>query len=204
MSVNSRVAVVFHSDTGATRDLALAVEQGARSRGSLTRLCSITGPRDGSGTSRAAVTDDLSWADAIVIGTPTLFGGVSAKMLDFLSDARRDVGDDLKDKVVTGFTVAGSANGGQEACLLSLCDIAHHWGAVVMPTGLVPQMRRLGGNPYGLSVTRSKGEAPLPEAATEAAHELGARAAQAAEILFASTRTKGHLVQTNAPEGAAP
>ena len=203
-SMSSRVTVVFHSDTGATRELARAVEQGARSRGSLTRLRSVAGPPEGPGVPPAASTEDLLWADAIVIGTPTFFGGVSAAMLGFLSEAKRDLDGLLRDKVITGFTMAGSANGGQEACLLSLCDTAHHWGAVVMPTGLVPQMRRLGGNPYGLSVTRPRGGGPLPAAATEAAHELGARAAVTAKILFVPSRDNEHLVLTNQPEGVTP
>jgi NAD(P)H dehydrogenase (quinone) len=178
------VLVAFHSGSGSVRQLALAVAQGASEAGADVRLRRVGAGSDPDDIARASV-DDLLWADGVVFGGPTYFGNVSAPLLHFLASAA-DVASAglLADKVISGFTTASSPNGGQEASLLALYHTVHHWGAVIAPTGYTHRaLRAVGGNPYGLSVTRRHGEPVDDETALTAARLLGRRVATVAARL---------------------
>ncbi len=99
--------------------------------------------------------EDLAWADAYVFGTPTRFGNVSAQLKQFIDTAGPLWAEGkLADKVVSGFTSALNAHGGQESTLLSMYNVFMHWGSIIVPPGYTDQsIFEAGGNPYGVSST---------------------------------------------------
>ncbi|TDW24269.1 flavodoxin family protein [Kribbella kalugense] len=108
----------------------------------------------------AAVPDDMEWADAVLFGTPTRFGNVSAQLKQFIdqlgglwSEGR------LADKAYAGFVSASTRHGGQETTLLALYNSVHHFGGVLVPPGYTnPSVV----NPYGVSHVSNDG-APRDE-----------------------------------------
>lgn len=185
--VSSRVLVVFHSGSGSVEQLALAVEAGARAAGATTRLRRAGGGPDGPAGKPTGVptatADDALWAHVIAVGTPTHFGNISAEVLRFLERCHGAASAGmLADKMVTGFTAASSANGGQESVLLALHRAVAGWGALALPTGYTDSaFRGAGGNPYGLSVTTGP-DGPLdPAGAAAAGRALGKRAVALAD-----------------------
>lgn len=99
--------------------------------------------------------DDIAWADAVIISTPTRFGNVASQLKQFLdmTGALWAQGK-LTNKVVLAMTSASNAHGGQEATVLSLYTSMYHWGAIVVAPGYTdPSVMEAGGNPYGTSLT---------------------------------------------------
>jgi multimeric flavodoxin WrbA len=95
----AKVAVIYYSQTGTTHLLAEAVEQGASEAGAETRLLKVketasdevwgNNPawkqhREETSGVREATNDDLEWADAVILGTPTRYGLPSAQLKNFL------------------------------------------------------------------------------------------------------------------------
>lgn len=166
----TNVAVIYYSSTGANHTMAEAVAEGAREAGAETRVRIVaeTAPEEAidknpawrafankvKGEPRASH-DDLVWADAIVFGTPTRFGNVSAQLKAFIDSlGGLWFQGQLANKVYAGFTSAQNPNGGQEATLLSLYVSFYHFGGIVAAPGYAdPVVFAAGGNPYGPSVT---------------------------------------------------
>ena len=196
----SKVAVIFYSSTGTNKQLADAVAEGASAAGAevRVRLVPETAPDAAVDSNPAwrkfvdsmkgeppAVLDDLAWADAIVLGTPTRFGNVSSQLKSFIDSAGGLwFQGKLQDKVYAGFTSAMNANGGQEATLLSLYTTFYHFGGFVVPPGYTdPSVFAAGGNPYGPSVTTGQeNNGPTPQDIAHAAY-LGKRVAETAAKL---------------------
>ncbi|MFJ8648282.1 flavodoxin family protein [Streptomyces sp. NPDC093546] len=191
-----RVLVAFHSGSGTVAELAASVETGAREAGAVTRLRRLGPPTGGKETPGVpavppARVEDVLWAQVVALGTPTYFGNASSEVLWFLEQcgaaAERDV---LAHKVVTAFTAASSANGGQEAVLLALHRTVAEWGALTVPTGYTDRaFRTVGGNPYGLSVTTGPAGPLDPGEAAMAGRALGRRAVALAERYVAPLAT---------------
>ena len=91
----AKVAVIFHSATGNVYQLADSLAAGARSAGAEVRLLKVAETASPETIARnqrwadhvqatahipTATLDDLEWADAIVLGSPTRFGNVTAQM----------------------------------------------------------------------------------------------------------------------------
>jgi NAD(P)H dehydrogenase (quinone) len=179
----TRIAVIYYSSGGTIRQLAEAVHDGAVRAGATVRLCGVADSgvvvADGDG---AATLDDLEWAQGVAFGTPALFGNVAGPLKTYLDSAaalwQRGV---LADKVVTGFTAAGSPHGGHESTLLALYHTMFHWGSVIVSAGYTdPAFRAAGGNPYGVSAAAHR-DGSVDPAALVAARCLGARLAGFAE-----------------------
>jgi NAD(P)H dehydrogenase (quinone) len=130
--------------------------------------------------------EDMEWADAYILGTPTRFGNASAQLKQFIDT----LGvlwfqGKLADKVASAFTSAQNPHGGQESTLISLYNVFAHWGAVIVPPGYTdPLLFEAGGNPYGAS-SNGTDEGPT-EQELAAAKYLGKRVAEKAEILAGS------------------
>jgi NAD(P)H dehydrogenase (quinone) len=194
----SNVAIIYYSSTGTNAAVAAAVAEGAASAGAETRvrLVAETAPPaaidsnpkwrafvDAHQSEPRASLDDLAWADAIVIGTPTRYGNVASQMKSFLdSTGGLWASGKLANKVYAGFTSAMNAHGGQEATLLALYTTFYHFGGIVVPPGYTdPVTFASGGNPYGVSVTT--GPAGNPPTEQDLAHSryLGKRVAEIAK-----------------------
>jgi NAD(P)H dehydrogenase (quinone) len=195
----TKVAVIYYSSTGNNLTMAEAVAAGAREAGAETRVRIVaeTAPEaaiDSNPVWREfankvkdeprASHDDIVWADAVVIGTPTRFGNVSAQIKNFIDSlSGLWFQGKLANKVYAGFTSAQNPNGGQEATLLSLYTSFYHFGGIIATTGYTdPVVFAAGGNPYGPSVTT---KAPPTEHNIAHAKVLGRRVVQVAGKLNA-------------------
>ncbi|KUI40256.1 flavodoxin family protein [Mycobacterium sp. GA-2829] len=116
------VAVAYHSGFGHTAVLADAVADGARSAGAVVGLVALDALADTDWTT-------LDHADAIVFGTPTYMGNVSAAFQAFAErTGRRCQEGTWRDKLAAGFTNSGAKSGDKVAALMSLAVFAaqHH------------------------------------------------------------------------------
>ncbi len=189
-----RVAVIYYSSTGGTHALARAVVEGAEKAGAEVRLRRVRElapahvvARDEEWAAHAAATqdvpvaghDDLLWADAVVLGTPTRFGLPSAQLKQFV-DTTGGLWErgTLANKVYASFTSASTAHGGLEATILALNNIFYHWGGFIVPPGYTAAVQLEHGNPYGASHVSTHG-GPSDVTLTSAAH-LGHRVATVA------------------------
>ncbi|HKH10821.1 MAG TPA: NAD(P)H:quinone oxidoreductase [Rubrobacter sp.] len=194
----TRVAVIYYSATGNVFKLAQAVEEGAKEAGAEVRFRKVheLAPEEAIKSNQGwsdhalmtedvpeAELEDLEWADAYIFGTPTRFGNVSAQLKQFIDTAGGLWFEGkLADKVVSGFTSASNAHGGQESTLLSLYNVFAHWGAILVTPGYTdPVLFEAGGNPYGASSTNEPSEQELA-----AARYLGRRVAEKAALLTGS------------------
>jgi NAD(P)H dehydrogenase (quinone) len=201
----TKIAVIYYSATGNIHALAEAVAEGAAEAGAQVRLRRVaelapaeaidSNPAwrehaDATADIKVATLDDVRWADALALGSPTRFGNISAQLKQFLDTAGPLwAAGELADKVATGFTSAGNVHGGNESTLLALYNTLHHWGAIVVAPGYThPSITRAGGNPYG-TAHASGGGPPGPEV-LGAVREQGGRLAAIAELIVGGERVE--------------
>ncbi|KQX72258.1 MULTISPECIES: NAD(P)H:quinone oxidoreductase [unclassified Streptomyces] len=169
------VSIIYYSATGNVHTMAQAAAAGAQKAGATVRLRKVrelappeaiaSNPawarhaEDSAGV-EVATLDDLSWADAVLFGTPTRFGNVSSQLKAFIDTAGPlwQTGA-LADKVVSAFTSTGTAHGGQESTILALSNTFYHWGGIIVPPGYTDPIQFKTGNPYGTSYVSGAGGA---------------------------------------------
>ncbi|NUT46578.1 MAG: NAD(P)H:quinone oxidoreductase [Saccharothrix sp.] len=180
-----KVAVVYYSATGSIARIAQEIAETAEKAGAEVRLRKVAelAPRavvdatPGWAANAAAtadvpvaVADDLVWADAVVMGTPTRFGNVASQLKQFLDTLggpwRQGL---LADKVYSGFTSTGTLHGGHESTLLALANTFHHFGGIVVAPGYTHPDKFADGNPYGTSHHDAGGTAAVDEVVLAAA-----------------------------------
>jgi NAD(P)H dehydrogenase (quinone) len=199
-----RAAVIYYSSTGTTYELARAVADGAQQAGAEVRLRRVPeiAPQSSIDTNpqwrehlRAtrevpeASLDDLVWADAVFLGTPTRFGNVSAQLKNFIDRSGGLWAEGkLADKVVSGFVTVATQHGGHETTLLALYNSMYHWGAIIVPPGYTAPIQFATGNPYGVSHTSVNATQMPTETELEAGRYLARRAVGIAERLVPVTR----------------
>lgn len=128
----THIAIVYHSGYGHTAKQAEAVARGARSApGATAQLVKVE--------EVDAHWDDLARADAIVFGSPTYMGGVSAPFKAFM-DASSKVwaSQGWKDKIAAGFTNSASQSGDKLSTLQHLSVYAAQQGMIWVGLGLLP------------------------------------------------------------------
>lgn len=170
------VAVIYYSSTGTVFELAKAAATAAEKAGAEVRLRKVAelAPEEAIATNQGwsdhlaatqhiplATLDDLDWADAVMLGSPTRFGLPAAQLKQFIdtsgplwSQGR------LVDKVGSSFTATATAHGGQESTILAMNNTFYHWGAVIVPPGYADAIQFEAGNPYGTSHVSHNGEIP--------------------------------------------
>ena len=128
----SNVAIVYHSGFGHTGALAEAVAKGAESvAGVKVSLISVS-----EAEAREA---EIDAADAIIFGSPTYMGGVSADFAKFKDwTAKRWMEGKWRDKLAAGFTVSASWGGDKQNTLNQLLTLAAQHGMVWVGLGLAP------------------------------------------------------------------
>ena len=121
----AKALVVYDSVTGHTEKMAEAIGDGIRESGLEVEVKKVDD----------TTLDDLVAADAIVMGSPTYFSTVTAKMKAFI-DKSVDIwpGEPgkLKDKIGAAFTSCAGADGGNETTLLSLIRAMLWHGMVIV------------------------------------------------------------------------
>lgn len=192
----AKVAVIYYSATGSVHRLAQAIGDGAQERGAEVRVRQVAelappeaiagnpdwqAHHDATAGEPVATLDDLAWADAYVLGTPTRFGNVSSQLKQFIDTAGGLwMEGTLAGKVASSFTSAMNVNGGQESTILALNNVFYHWGSIIVPPGYTDQrVFASGGNPYGISSSGAPTDADL-----DAARHQGERVADVAAKLF--------------------
>lgn len=178
----TKIAIVFHSVYGHTAKQAEAVRNGvARTKASpiLIPVAEVDNHWD-----------DLNAAEAIIFGSPTYMGNVSAEFKAFADKSSKVWAEQgWKDKIAAGFTNSASMNGDKHATLqqLSLLAAQHgmHWVSLgLMPgnnssTGSNEDLNRLGASLGAMAQSNAdQGPefGPIPSDLETAAH-LGERVA---------------------------
>ena len=182
----SKVAIVYHSGYGHTGALAEAVAKGAESvPGVKASLIPV-----GEVEAREA---ELDAADAIVFGSPTYMGGVSADFAKFKDwTAKRWMEGKWRDKLAAGFTVSASWGGDKQNTLNQLLTLAAQHGMVWVGLGLPPGNNNSKGSIEDLNRTGAslglmaqanadQGAEGIGVSEFRTAQALGRRVAEAAE-----------------------
>jgi NAD(P)H dehydrogenase (quinone) len=197
MSLN--VLIAFYSRNGSTEALANAVAAGARAEGAEVRLrrardfvapdiiASVPGWQENAArmdaTYEAPAAEDADWADAVVFGTPTRFGNVSAELKAYIDSlGGLWFQGKLNGKVGAAFVSTQGQHGGNESTVTSLYNPLAHLGFIIVPTGYADPSVFKAGTPYGASAV--SGVSPLPtEDELAVARYQGRRVAQVTKKL---------------------
>jgi NAD(P)H dehydrogenase (quinone) len=121
-----------------------------------------------------ATVEELPDYDAIIFGTPTRFGDMTAQMRSFLDHTGKLwTNGRLIGKVGSVFTSSATQHGGQESTILSFHTTLLHHGMVIVgvPYSCTEQMRTdeiTGGSPYGAGTITGADGKRMPSA-----NELG-------------------------------
>ena len=166
----TRVQVIFYSMFGHLYQMAQAVVDGASqvpdTEVSLSQVAELVPAevleRSGAAAARAAfahvpnaVPAQLAEADAIIFGTPTRFGNMTAQMRNFLDQTGGLWAQGaLIGKVGSVFTSTGTQHGGQETTITSFHNTLLHHGMLIAGVpysepGLTNMTEITGGSPYG-------------------------------------------------------
>jgi len=124
--------------------------------------------------------NDLEQCDALIIGSPTRFGNMSASMKHFLDGTSSLwMSGSLAGKPAAVFTSSSSMHGGQESTLLSMLPPLLHHGMLIcgLPfTEHALSKTTTGGTPYGAShVAGSNNNNPISDDEKSLCIALGQR-----------------------------
>lgn len=176
------VSIVYDSGHGRTARQAAAVAAGARQvPGTDVKVIAVA---DGS-----IPWDTLEASDAIIFGSPTYNGTISARLKQFMEDATKPVWTSLKwrNKIAAGFTTSGAGNGDKLNSLITLALFAAQHGMVWVGVDLLPgggdDALNRHGSWLGAMATSLQGEDPekaLIDSDLQTAAYLGKRVAEVA------------------------
>lgn len=179
----TRIQIVFYSMYGHIYRMAEAIAEGARAAGdvevTLAQVPELVPDavleKSGARAARAAFAhvpyarvEQLAEADAIIFGTGTRFGNMTAQMRNFLDQTGGLwMKGSLVGKVGSVFTSTATQHGGQETTLTSFHTTLFHHGMIVV--GVPYAEQRLGnmdeitgGTPYGASTLTGNDGSRLP------------------------------------------
>ena len=127
------ISIVYDSGFGHTAKLAEAVAEGAqRVPHADARLLAVA--------DHPLPWDVLEASDAIIFGSPTYNGLVSARLKQVFEDSTKEAWRDLKwrDKIAAGFTNSGAQNGDKLNSLISMALFAAQHGMIWVGLDLMP------------------------------------------------------------------
>jgi NAD(P)H dehydrogenase (quinone) len=129
------VAIVYHSGYGHTEGVAREVAAGVTSAGAKAELIKI----ENAAADMQPLLDAASKADAIIFGSPTYMGDVSAALKAFFEASSKVwYTQGWKDKIAGGFTNSLSLAGDKANTLGSIHILAMQHGMIWVGTGLMP------------------------------------------------------------------
>ncbi|MER5602270.1 NAD(P)H:quinone oxidoreductase [Streptomyces sp. NPDC002265] len=180
-----KLAVIYYSSTGTITEIAKELHDEGLKAGAEVRLLKVAelAPQTAIDSNPAwaahhaatadvpqATAEDVEWADAVIFGTPTRFGNVSAQLKQFIDTlGGLWAQGKLADKIYSGFVSSATAHAGQEATLLSLYTSIHHFGGITVTPGFTDPHKFVDGNPYGTSHVDGQGANPVDEVTRTAA-----------------------------------
>ena len=144
-SKETKLVVLYHSGYGHTEALAKSVAKGAQSVDNM----SVSMIKADEVSDKW---DDLAAADAIIFGSPTYMGAVSAQFKTFMEESSK-VWANLgwKDKIAAGFTISASQSGDKLNTLIQLSIFAAQHGMVWVNMGMMPGNNSSEGSPEDLN-----------------------------------------------------
>jgi NAD(P)H dehydrogenase (quinone) len=156
----TRILIVYDSKTGNTEKMASAIAEGVK------RIKSVKVVVKKADQTK---TRDLVNADAIIMGSPTYYGGMSGKLKTLIDESVRVHGK-LDGKVGAAFTSSGGTATGAETTLLSILQ-------AMLVHGMIVQGRSDDKHYGAAAVGQSKGKD------IESCRDLGERMAKLASKL---------------------
>jgi NAD(P)H dehydrogenase (quinone) len=198
-----RILVLYYSSYGHMLQMAKAISQGAKEAGAqvdikrVPELVPMEIIQGNPGLKRGAEiqssipvaqVEELEGYDAIIFGSPTRYGNMTAQMKNFIDQtgplwARGG----LVNKIAGVFTSTATPHGGQETTLITMMIPLMHHGMIIIPQGYTSpgiSTNYGGGTPYGPSTTAgSDGSRKPDEAELAIARDYGRRIAAVTEKL---------------------
>ncbi len=144
----AKVGIIFFSGSGTTAKFAQAVEAGAQAADAECFTHRIEGGEiDGGRWANEAVVAELDACDAIIFGTPTYMGGVSAQLKAFFDGVVPHwYTQSWNGKLAAAFTASAKISGDKFNCLVDIMTFAMQMGMVWVGTGSGPSLEL---NPHG-------------------------------------------------------
>ena len=198
----TKVLVLYYSSYGHIETMAHAVAEGVRTAGAevdVKRVPELV-PAEVAKSSHfkldqaapIATIDELANYDAIIFGTPTRFGNMTAQMRNFLDQAGGLwFQNKLVGKVGSVFTSSATQHGGQESTILTFIPTLLHLGMIYVGlpytfTGQFGHDEVKGASPYGASTVAGGDGSRQPSAVElEAARFQGGHVAEIARKVSA-------------------
>ncbi len=198
----TKILIVYHSMYGHIEAMAKAVAEGARGVAGVevtvkrvpeTMDAAVFKAAGGKVDQQAPVATpaELAEYDAIIVGTPTRFGNMSAQMRNFFDQTGGLWAKGaLAGKVASVFTSTGTG-GGQEMTITSTWTTLAHHGMIIVPIGyttpaLFDVSQVGGGTPYGASTIAGGDGSRQPDE-----RELGIARHQGEHVAKIAARLKG-------------
>jgi len=196
----TKLAIIYYSATGHGTTMARRVAAAAESAGAEVRMRHIAETQDPASFAEnpawtanylatkdlpAATGDDIVWADAVIFGSPTRFGSVTAQFRTFI-DSLGGLWSQgaLADKVYAAFTSSQTLHGGQETTLLTLYVTLMHFGGIIVAPGYTDPLKFVDGNPYGVGLIANRDNvSELDDATADALEHLARRVVDTAARL---------------------
>jgi NAD(P)H dehydrogenase (quinone) len=197
----AKILVLYHSAYGHVERMAQAIAEGARSvtatEVTVKRVPELV-PDDVARKAGMkvdqkapiATVEELPSYDAIIFGTPTRFGNMTAQMRNFLDQTGGLwVKGALVGKVGSVFASTGTQHGGQETTITSFHSTLLHQGMVIVGlpysfAGLMRMDEITGGTPYGATtLAKADGSRQPSENELEGARFQGRHVAEIAARL---------------------
>lgn len=119
-----KIAIVYFSGYGHTAKVTEAVADGAKLAGAEVHIVNVAELND-------AAWEKVDNADAVIFGTPTYMGSISAKLKEFIELASgRWMAGKWRNKIAAGFTNSGSLSGDKLSSLTQLFVNAMQHGMI--------------------------------------------------------------------------
>ncbi len=117
-----KVSVIYHGTADGIQALAKEVATGAEEVGAVVRVRSVPDH---------ATPDDVHWADAVVLGSPSRYGNVASPLKSYVES----LGTVERKRLVWSAFASGDGvlHGGHEATLMALFRALLHVGGVLVP-----------------------------------------------------------------------
>lgn len=196
-----KVSIIYYSSTGTVDAMARHAAAMAEKAGADVRLRQVAELAPDSAVEAnedwvehveatedepTATVEDLTWADVVLLGTPTRFGNVASQLKQYLDGLGQEwQNGELADKVYAGFTSTKTAHGGHESTLLALYNTVIHFGGILVAPGYTDPVKFEDGNPYGVSNLEGDGPDGVSDDANEALSHLVERTIAVAGALRA-------------------
>lgn len=115
-----KVLVIYYSQTGKTKEMALLIGEGITSCGSACEVKEVS----------AVAAEDLKNYDGIIIGSPTYYGSMSAQIKKLLDESVRYHAK-LDGKVGGAFSSSANVAGGNETTIWSILNALLIHGMII-------------------------------------------------------------------------